>query len=146
MTVEYAFNGAGNLAPADSQEGMIDFGDGLGRVRAYRRKNRDGTLSGWIANTVFISPKAHIGREVRVPDSAVIWSDARLEKPDDLRVGSNWVAYRAEHGFRLVSKVPDTAGTTRFESWDELPRILHGRRFISTMEYLASAVKSEREP
>lgn len=36
MTVDYAFNGAGNMVPTNSQEGMIDFGDGLGRVRAYR--------------------------------------------------------------------------------------------------------------
>lgn len=128
-----------------AKEGMIDFGDGLGRVRAYRRKNPDGTLSGWVADTAFLNPNVHIGPEVRIPSKVVVWAAARLTKSSDLRFGASWAAYPTEQGFLLVSKSPDTSGTSEFSSWDELPRALYKRGFISEMEYLAAVAELEPE-
>ena len=39
----------------------FDFHDGEGPVPAHRHKNPNGSLGGWVAETAFVAPTAHVG-------------------------------------------------------------------------------------
>lgn len=92
----------------------FDFGDGNGPVPAHRHQNPDGSIGGWVAETVDISKTfatdtlAYIGPDALVYGRARIFGNVQIrgtsritvthgavvEKTEDARWGAGWSAFR----------------------------------------------------
>lgn len=103
------------------------------RVSGKARVSGDAQLSG--EAHVFGSACVYGVARVR---KGRITGAARIEKPEDLRTGEGWTAYRTEAGMELFHH--QFGKRRQFASWEELPKTLYENRFISEMEYLTLSV------
>ena len=63
-----------------SNSNTFDFKDDKGPVSAHRHINPDGTLGGWVANTVCVENTAFIGANARVFGNARVYDDAQVNQ------------------------------------------------------------------
>lgn len=165
MTVEGVFDFGDGLGPVQAYRRLNPPDDSLGgwvshtaSVSSTAYIGPDALVYGFarvtnarIEDRVRVSGSAHIFGfarvcgEVHVSGSAKIPASALIEKPEDVRFGEGWTAYRTESEMRLYDHRKALSGScsTRFSSWDELPRLLHQHGLISTMEYLAQTLELE---
>lgn len=78
-TKESTKNKGDETMPTDEREyHMYQFTDTLEPVKAYRHKNPDGTLGGWVSATAHVAPTAYVGRNAEVYGRATIYENARI--------------------------------------------------------------------
>lgn len=96
---------------------------------------------------------SQVAGSVRVGGSTLIYDGARVEKPEDLRTGDGWTAYRTVRRaaykttpeLMLLAHTPRTPWREKpLSSWDELSKALLELGLLSAMEYLAQALESDR--
>ena len=62
----------------NNQETTYDFQDGYGPVPAYRHRNPDGSIGGWVADTASVDDTAYISENAKVFGTAQVFENARV--------------------------------------------------------------------
>lgn len=122
------------------------FGDAVvcGRARVHG--------SARVFGDAFLKDDAEVSGSVQLSGKVSIHGSARLRRPEDLRTGEGWVAYRKKRGIWLLMEKHQMYWIepvyTELSSWRELPKALHDHGCLSVVEYLAQALAAaqEREP